>query len=91
MVLLLSGCASYGVVDNKAVLADPSEPSYSIKTGGNKGSGEISLFLAFSGGGTRAAAPTYGVMQELRDTTFFSCSWPWSPKQVLKEGLRSSL
>ena len=68
-MLLLSGCASYGVVDNKAMLAGASEPSYSIKTGGNKGSGEISLFLAFSGGGTRAAALTYGVLQELRDTT----------------------
>lgn len=32
------------------------------------------LILAFSGGGTRAAALSYGVMQELRDTTFKSGS-----------------
>jgi len=32
-------------------------------------SGEIALALAFSGGGTRAAALAYGVLLELRDTT----------------------
>lgn len=31
--------------------------------------GDVLLFLAFSGGGTRAAALSYGVLQELRDTT----------------------
>ena len=30
--------------------------------------GDILLVLAFSGGGTRAAALSYGVLQELRDT-----------------------
>lgn len=30
--------------------------------------GDVLLFLAFSGGGTRAAALSYGVLQELRDT-----------------------
>ena len=30
--------------------------------------GDIGLMLSFSGGGTRAAAVAYGVMQELRDT-----------------------
>jgi NTE family protein len=32
-------------------------------------SGEIALYLAFSGGGTRAAALAYGVLEELRDTS----------------------
>jgi len=30
--------------------------------------GDTTILLAFSGGGTRAAALSYGVMQELRDT-----------------------
>jgi len=32
--------------------------------------GDSIIYLAFSGGGTRAAALSYGVMQELRDTLF---------------------
>jgi len=34
----------------------------------NRLSGELALVLAFSGGGSRAAALSYGVPQELRDT-----------------------
>jgi NTE family protein len=34
-----------------------------------RGFGDVLLLLAFSGGGTRAAALSYGVLQELRDTT----------------------
>ncbi len=34
-----------------------------------RGAGRVLLVLAFSGGGTRAAALSYGVLQELRDTT----------------------
>lgn len=67
-LLLLSGCASYGVVDNKPESA-ASEQGYSFKTAGNRGAGDISLMLAFSGGGTRAAALAYGILLELRDTT----------------------
>lgn len=66
--LLLSGCASYGVVDNEADSGSASEQGYSFKTVGNKGTGDVTLILAFSGGGTRAAALAYGVMLELRDT-----------------------
>ena len=68
-MLLLSGCASYGVVENTAItdLHDPTE--YSIRS--HKASDtnhDLALNLAFSGGGTRAAAFAYGVMLELRDT-----------------------
>ena len=69
-LLLLSGCASYGVIDNDELSGAESKGSYSIKTqDGRRDTGDIVFVLAFSGGGTRAAALSYGVMQELRDTT----------------------
>lgn len=70
-VLLFSGCASYGVVENKPDLDNSSERAYSTNLVGKQGTGKISLILSFSGGGTRAAALAYGVMQELRDTLVF--------------------
>ena len=67
--ILLSGCASYGVVGNQSESESASKQGYSLKTAGDRGAGDISLMLAFSGGGTRAAALTYGILLELRDTT----------------------
>ena len=69
-LLLISGCAAYGVIDNAPLSESVSAESYSIK---NKAHGQVGedleLILAFSGGGTRAAALSYGVLEELRDTT----------------------
>ena len=70
LLLLLSGCVSYGVIDNAPLTESTVTDSYSIKSrSGKRGSGDIVLTLAFSGGGTRAAALAYGVLEELRDTT----------------------
>ena len=70
LLLLLSGCASYGVIDNIPLTESTATQPYSIKDrSGKAGSGDIALVLAFSGGGTRAAALAYGVLEELRDTT----------------------
>jgi NTE family protein len=69
--LLLNGCALYSRVDNSDIApAVPIEGwaerlDMPIHHGGN-----VLLVLAFSGGGTRAAAFSYGVLEELRDTTF---------------------
>ncbi len=72
LLALLSGCASYGVIENTPVATLPTEGAYSIKTFTARPShGKTSLNLTFSGGGTRAAALAYGVMKEMRDT-------PWS-------------
>ena len=68
-LLLISGCASYGVIDNTPQKTAGDAESYSIRSfGDNPRTGDISLMLAFSGGGTRAAAFAYGVLKELRDT-----------------------
>jgi NTE family protein len=67
---LLSACASYGTISNQP-LADV-EPSarYAINHAVNSSrSNEVTLVLALSGGGTRAAALAYGVLEAMRDTT----------------------
>ena len=71
LALLVSACTSYGVVENKPLLPDEARPGYTLGAfAGNldRHSDELTLAVAFSGGGTRAAALAYGVMQELRDT-----------------------
>ena len=69
LLLLASGCASYGVIENTVVTSQSPAKKYSIKEfAASDDNSEILLILSFSGGGTRAAAMAYGVMQELRDT-----------------------
>jgi NTE family protein len=71
LALLVSGCTSYGVIDNKPLLPAEGRPGYTLGDFAknlDRHSEELTLALAFSGGGTRAAALSYGVMQELRDT-----------------------
>jgi len=70
LILLASGCTSYGVIENVSVTERPPAQDYSIKSHAlqSAGNSEIVFTLSFSGGGTRAAAMAYGVLQELRDT-----------------------
>lgn len=74
VLLLVSGCASYGVVVNEPLSAEASqrdESHYSITSHlkrNSKNNNDLIVNLAFSGGGTRAAAFSYGVLQALRDT-----------------------
>ncbi|MDI1252237.1 patatin-like phospholipase family protein [Thermomonas sp.] len=69
---LLVGCATYASIDNQpryGALTQDDTDAYSI---GRQRPGqhpdEITVALAFSGGGARAAALAYGVLLELRDT-----------------------
>jgi NTE family protein len=67
--VMLSGCASYGKVENINISDQTSSDEYSIHAfNSTDKNSDLSLILTFSGGGTRAAAMAYGVMQELRDT-----------------------
>jgi NTE family protein len=71
LTLALGACTTYGVVQNAPLAPHATGPVYSLGEFAkrpNSHSGELTLALAFSGGGTRAAAFAYGVMQELRDT-----------------------
>ena len=65
LLLLLVGCASRGVVVNTPGPVPDNEPSYSLRTFQQQWeTDENSLMLAFSGGGTRAAALSYGLAED---------------------------
>lgn len=66
----LFGCAAFAPIENRASSEPSSMGSYSIDAFSERmNRGENSFMLAFSGGGTRAAALSYGVLKALHDTT----------------------
>ena len=68
LALQLAGCASSGKVDNRPLSVIKNTSNYSLRGFQNNWqSNQNALILAFSGGGTRAAALSYGVLKELRD------------------------
>lgn len=70
-VLLVQGCASTAKIRNEAIVAPISVDKAVLTTGAyGQRSSEALFLLAFSGGGTRAAALSYGVLEALRDTTY---------------------
>jgi NTE family protein len=67
VVLLAGGCAHYTV--NPPL--DQYDPDAGYRRKNNRASGsmeDLGLYLTFSGGGTRAAAFSYGVLEELKNT-----------------------
>lgn len=67
LLSIISGCSSQSRVQNSALTDKPLISSYSQKNH-RPGESDIAIFLSFSGGGTRAAAFSYGVLEALRDT-----------------------
>ena len=67
---LLAGCATYGSIDNRSLAAAAAgQPDYGMALASARDRrDDITLALAFSGGGSRAAALAYGVLLELRET-----------------------
>lgn len=73
LLLLVSACATTNPPGNQAITAvDESSGYRRLGETTADSMGNTLVFLAFSGGGTRAAALSYGVMQELRDTLVVS-------------------
>ena len=71
MVLAMDGCAQTGRITNKEITEYQPDTRQFASTGREgRRSGDMLFFLSFSGGGTRAAALSYGVLEELRDTEF---------------------
>lgn len=71
LVLATGACTTYGVIQNKPQSKGEVKSSYTFSEFArnlNHRSDELALGLAFSGGGTRAAALAYGVLLELNDT-----------------------
>lgn len=66
---VLSACATTYVPENEALTVIDDNAGYRrFQDERLVEKGDTTIYLAFSGGGTRAAAVSYGVMQELRDT-----------------------
>ncbi len=65
----MTGCAHFAryPVNEPLKQVDSLEDSRKISQGTAGNSDKVLLILAFSGGGTRAAALSYGVLEELRD------------------------
>lgn len=69
LLLTLAGCSTILPPDNKAITRIDANSGYRPNhSGAQTSAGDVLVLLAFSGGGTRAAALSYGIMQELRDT-----------------------
>ena len=72
IVFAISGCASHGLIQNQSIAQLNNSDGYSLASFSKDfGKRDHGLMLAFSGGGTRAAALSYGVLAQLRETQVF--------------------
>ena len=68
IVFFAAGCASLRATNPPLERIDPNSGYRPERVFGVRQIGDVGLLLAFSGGGTRASALAYGVLEELRDT-----------------------
>ncbi len=78
----LSGCAMLRAANTPLERYDPERAERDFEASSYRDTGRTVIYLAFSGGGTRAAALAYGVLEELRDTEI---SVDGVPKSLLEE------
>ena len=71
LILTLAGCATPSHITNTPI-TEVKPVDFTQMASGRKGqrSSEMGLVVAFSGGGTRAAAFSYGVLEKLSDTRY---------------------
>ena len=68
ILLFFTGCATYGNINNQELDNAPAV-NYSVAASvSDQRSNQVTVALAFSGGGSRAAALAYGVLSALRDS-----------------------
>jgi NTE family protein len=68
LIAHLFGCTTYGRIDNDPMARASTGSNYSVRAFTDRfNRGENSVMLAFSGGGTRAAALSYGVLKALNE------------------------
>lgn len=71
LALSLSACSTFFKAQNNIASRSAQSPEYNMQSFNQVHDyGENMIMLAFSGGGTRAAALSYGVMQELNETYY---------------------
>ena len=89
-LLLLAGCTKYAIIENEPIESVADTDGYSVRAFREKfGAQDTAIMVAFSGGGTRAAALAYGVLRELKNTPFKDSD---SPVTMLDQvGLISSV
>ena len=81
LLIVTTGCAHYPI--NQPIRQSDPQGGYRAKNFKNVGNdGDMLVMLTFSGGGTRAAAFSYGVLEALRDTEI---SIHGSKKRMLDE------
>ena len=81
VILLGAGCAHYP--ENARLQHYDPQSGYRFRNLSNTGNSDsLQIFLAFSGGGTRAAALSYGVLEELARTQI---AWEGQHRRLLDE------
>jgi NTE family protein len=80
--LPLAGCAILRPANTQLERYDPERGQRYQEASQHRDPGRTVIYLAFSGGGTRAAALAYGVLEELRDTDI---SVDGAPRSLLDE------